>query len=129
MSAPDLNEFCGRCHRPPAASGVAIDWNYAWNVRHQPIYLSESACFRKSQGALSCLTCHQPHEPLERDPQRYNRVCASCHRAAHAASASKSNCVDCHMPRVSPQPPLRFTNHWIGVYPEGAKLKPRKVKN
>jgi hypothetical protein len=29
------------------------------------------------------------------------------------------------MPRVSPQAGLRFTNHWIGVYAAGAKLKPR----
>jgi hypothetical protein len=28
------------------------------------------------------------------------------------------------MPLVSPQPALRFTNHWIGVYRAGAKLKP-----
>jgi formate-dependent nitrite reductase cytochrome c552 subunit len=35
-----------------------------------------------------------------------------------------ANCIDCHMPKVSPQIPLRFTNHWIGVYGPGAKLKP-----
>jgi hypothetical protein len=28
------------------------------------------------------------------------------------------------MPLVSPQAPLRFTNHWIGIYRSGAKLKP-----
>jgi hypothetical protein len=125
MSAAALNRFCGVCHRPPAAAGVKIDWNFAWNVRHQPVYLSQSACFRKSDGALSCLSCHSPHQALNHDAGYYNRVCASCHPAAHLTQVNTMrNCIDCHMPRVSPQPPLRFTNHWIGVYGEGAKLKP-----
>ncbi|MGH9668242.1 MAG: multiheme c-type cytochrome, partial [Bryobacteraceae bacterium] len=125
MSAVALNRFCGVCHRPSAAAGVEIDWNVSWNVRHQPVYLSRSACFRKSNGALSCLSCHNPHEALSHDAGHYNRVCASCHSAAHAAKAgAMRNCIDCHMPRVSPQPPLRFTNHWIGVYGQGANLKP-----
>jgi hypothetical protein len=119
LSAAQLNQFCGKCHRPPAARGTEIDWNFAWNVRHQPLYLSQSACFRKSAGKLSCLTCHAPHEPLRHEDATYNRVCTSCHADAHPG-----NCVDCHMPRVSPQPPLRFTNHWIGIYRGDARLKP-----
>ncbi len=123
MSAAELNSFCGRCHRPPAGDAARIDWNYAWNVRHQPVYLSQSRCFQKSKGALSCLSCHAAHEPLRtRDAAYYNQRCASCHTVA---PGKPPNCVDCHMPRVAPQPPLRFTNHWIGVYGEGAKLKPR----
>ena len=123
MTATAINQFCGKCHRPPAASTGAIDWNYAWNVRHQPLYLSESACFRKSNGKLSCFSCHQAHEPLARNAAHYNQVCASCHAATHA-SAGMANCIDCHMPRVSPQTALRFTNHWIGTYADGAKLRP-----
>jgi hypothetical protein len=122
LSAPALNEFCGRCHRPPAAPGTRIDFNYAWNVRHQPVYLAESACFLKSNGRLSCLTCHNAHAPLETNSRAYNARCAGCHQ--QAPGACSTNCVDCHMPRVSPQPGLRFSNHWIGVYGEGSKLKP-----
>jgi hypothetical protein len=131
LSAAQLNDFCGQCHRPPASKGVRIDWNYAWNVRHQPIYLSESACFRKSGGALSCLTCHDPHDPAGRKPAtHYNARCVNCHSArsrppkAVCLERQPANCIDCHMPLVSPQSPLRFTNHWIGVYRDGAKLKP-----
>ncbi|MDQ2901480.1 MAG: hypothetical protein M3Y07_17035, partial [Acidobacteriota bacterium] len=97
--------------------------NYAWNVRHQPVYLSESLCFQKSVGALSCLTCHDPHESAQKKPAAYyNAKCISCH--AEGITERSSNCIDCHMPLVSPQAPLRFTNHWIGVYGAGAKLKP-----
>ena len=126
LTASKLNDFCGRCHRPPAAQGQSIDWDYAWNVRHQPVYLSQSECFKRSGGALSCLTCHTAHEKLERSASFYNQRCAGCHSSElrPPAAVCAPACIDCHMPRVAPQPPLRFTNHWIGVYGEGAKLKP-----
>jgi len=127
MPAKELNSFCGRCHRPPAATGVEIDWNYPWNVRHAPVYFSQSACFRKSGGGLSCLTCHEPHQALRRDASYYRERCSACHNRERRPpkAVCGANCVDCHMPRVSPQAGLSFTNHWIGVYGEGAKLKPR----
>ena len=125
LRAAELNVFCGRCHRPPESADGPLDWSYAWNVRHQPSHLGQSACFRKSKGALSCLSCHRPHDSAPRGQADYNRVCASCHSAAHAETERRQgNCVDCHMPLVSPQPPLRFTNHWIGVYGSGSKLTP-----
>lgn len=124
LSAAGVNEFCGRCHRPPAGGGTAIDWSYAWNVRHQPVYLSQSKCMKNSQGKLSCFTCHEPHRPLQKSAAAYNQRCLACH-AATTAAACRTNCIDCHMPRVSPQPALRFTNHRIGVYEGGSKLKPR----
>jgi predicted CXXCH cytochrome family protein len=124
LSAAGLNEFCGRCHRPPAAANAAIDWSFSWNIRHQPVYLSESQCFKKSRGALTCLTCHDPHETAgTAQLAGYNRRCLGCHPKA---AAKPANCVDCHMPRVSPQPPLRFSNHWIGIYRGSSKLKPER---
>ncbi len=133
FSAVRLNEFCGRCHRPPAAKTQNIDWNVSWNVRHQPVYLSESACFRKSKGVLSCLSCHDPHERAEKKPAAfYNDRCLNCHSSNApppkpvCRRQTVANCIDCHMPKVSPQSALQFTNHWIGVYGPGAKLKPAR---
>jgi hypothetical protein len=127
LSPIALNEFCGRCHRPPASEG-AIDWNYSWNVRHQPVYLSQSQCLQKSEGRLSCFTCHEAHQPLAKTAASYNERCASCHTAQGCrVLPERSNCIDCHMPRVSPQPGLRFSNHWIGVYGAGSKLKPNQA--
>jgi hypothetical protein len=124
LSAAGINDLCGGCHRMPAPPGVATDWTEPWNVRHQPVYLAESECFERSGGKLSCLACHDPHAPLARGGDAYRAKCAGCHSSAHAQS--KTGCVDCHMPKVSPRAPLRFTNHWIGVYGEGDRLRPRR---
>jgi hypothetical protein len=130
LSAPDLNQFCGTCHRAPEG-GPAIDLDKPFSVRHQPIYLSRSACFAGSKGALSCLTCHDPHRPLVHDAAHYNKQCLQCHAGVRHSTGStqrvvQNGCVDCHMPRVRAEQYLEFTNHWIGVYSDDAKLKPRR---
>jgi len=129
MPGAILNQFCGECHRKPQVGETATDWNDAWNTRHQPLYLAQSACFRKSGGRLTCLTCHDPHDPLRRqDVAFYNDKCVSCHSGkSHpvlATAANTDECIRCHMPGVSPRPNLQFANHWIGVYRERSPLKP-----
>jgi hypothetical protein len=130
MTAVEQNQFCGDCHRKPQQGETATNWNDPWNTRHQPLYLAQSACFRRSNSALTCLTCHDAHSPLRRgDAAFYNAKCAACHvSGTHpvlAPSRSTQDCVSCHMPPVSPREHLQFTNHWIGVYREGSPLKPR----
>jgi hypothetical protein len=129
MPAAAQIQICGDCHRKPQQGETATDWNDAWNTRHQPLYLSQSACFRKSNGALECTTCHDPHGPLRRNAAEfYNAKCAGCHAGKpHPALPTgnvSDNCVGCHMPEVSPRRHLQFANHWIGVYREGSPLKP-----
>ncbi|MCB1020232.1 MAG: hypothetical protein KDC27_09900 [Acidobacteria bacterium] len=125
--APDaLLEACGQCHRPPAQQPSEIDYRDPWNVRHQPLYLVRSACYRES-GALTCMSCHDAHGALVRnDPGRYDAACKSCHATETACGAGKTaDCARCHMPKVEPQEGLRFTNHWIGVFPAGEVYLPR----
>ena len=127
LTAAELNQLCGSCHRKPPTPLEDTDWTDPWNTRHQPVYLSQSACFRKSGGALSCLTCHAPHAPLSRVATEYNKRCAGCHAAVrHRSTLGARTCIECHMPGVQVSPELRFTNHWIGVYAQGATLRPRR---
>jgi hypothetical protein len=131
LESSALMKFCGECHRPPASQDVAIDWSDPWNVRHQPVYLTQSACFQKSVGGLSCMACHDPHQPLRRnDTAYYNERCAACHNAGkHPPAAicrSETGCASCHMPAVEPQAELTFHNHWIGVYAAGNALRPQR---
>lgn len=126
LNAVELNAFCGTCHRKPPEAGVEGDWTDPWNVRHQPASLSQAACFRKSAGRLSCLTCHDPHAPLVTTAKSYDQRCAECHRQVrHQTATAGAACVSCHMPEVQePAPQLQFTNHWIGIYAKGNSLVP-----
>ncbi len=122
LSAVELNDFCGSCHRK--AEDVS-DWSNSWNVRHEPAYLNQSACFRKSEGALSCLTCHDAHTPLSRASASYDGRCVTCHTTVrHRTPVGGGTCVGCHMPQVRTSAQLQFTNHWIGVYAKGRPLVP-----
>ena len=114
LSGTELNNLCGACHRRDAAG---TDWSDAWNVRHQPVYLSQSACFKK--GTVTCMTCHVAHTDARRD------ACAGCHQQVkHRTALAGRSCVDCHMPTVAPNRELKFANHWIGIYAAGAPLRP-----
>jgi hypothetical protein len=125
MTADQLNNFCGACHRMPAGAGDTPDLRDPWNVRHQPLLLAASACFRESQGGLSCLTCHSPHAALETKLEAYDAVCARCHAAPkHSQPIAGRACAECHMPVVRPQPNLEFSNHRIAIYQPADPLSP-----
>ena len=126
-SGEELNQLCGACHRASLGDAALNDWTNAWNVRHQPLYLEQSRCFRASAGGLSCITCHRPHEVLQRAvPAYYRQKCLDCHRqiGSSCGTPAESNCVTCHMPLASANSQLGFTNHWIGIYRERSKLIP-----
>jgi hypothetical protein len=114
LTSIEINEVCGACHRMPPAAGVETNWDNPWNTRHQPVYLSQSACFLKSEGRLSCLTCHNPHSDAKVD---VSRRCSGCHeKPRHQSAVGQQACAGCHMPEVRPNQWLGFRNHWIGVY-------------
>lgn len=125
FTAGHLNQFCGQCHRTPAAAGESPNLGDPWNARHQPLMLAASVCFRESKGRLSCLTCHSPHTPLERKAGAYDAACGQCHAAPrHKLSVVGRACVECHMPAVRAQPYLAFANHRIGVYSQANPMVP-----
>jgi hypothetical protein len=111
---------CGECHRTPPARGSSPtpELDDPLSVRFQPVGLMASRCFQAS-GKLSCLTCHDAHEPLRRDDAVfYTGRCLSCHTAPAAAGtqcrrSSQHNCLPCHMEKTSPAPHLSFTDHRI----------------
>ena len=89
-----------------------------------PDRLTQSECFRQTtpEKPLTCITCHDPHVPIEAlGREHYDSACMSCHESAaveeiHPEPITNS-CVSCHMPASgsSDIPHVQITDHLIRV--------------
>jgi hypothetical protein len=121
FSAAEQLQLCGRCHRlPEMITPGSIRPDNAVLVRHQPVGLLQSACYKRSNGALTCLTCHEPHARASHDRASYEPTCLSCHQQPPQTLCSispRSGCIDCHMPRRDVARGMMFSDHWIRTHP------------
>lgn len=133
MSAEQSAQFCGECHRT---------WEYVaehgphsvGNVRFQPYRLTNSKCFDVDDVRISCTTCHNPHEKVDRVAAHYDAKCGACHSdvtetggnaGAKICKVGTKDCATCHMPKTDlPGAHHQFTDHDIRIvaknqpYPE-----------
>jgi hypothetical protein len=131
MGAEEVSNFCGQCHRT-WDTVVRNHWHGPAFVRFQPYRLANSKCFIGNDKRISCLGCHDPHQPVNHDVSYYDAKCLACHTAAKSTAAgitpvagtppikvcsvSKSNCSSCHMPKIElPQGHSQFTDHQIRI--------------
>jgi hypothetical protein len=123
-TAESLLGLCGQCHRHPSRFPAdRIRSDDVQLARFQPIGLMQSSCFTKSQGALSCVSCHNPHDKASKDQAIYEAACLTCHgRPAKAVDRNRNcpvspsqGCIDCHMPKVDSGQRVLFTDHWIRI--------------
>jgi len=132
----ELVDFCGACHRAPLDVTSAKDFSQL-NIRFQPYRLSKSRCWSRPDPRITCVGCHNPHEPLVRDAGFYDAKCLACHSAAstdatvdgpHSPQPGKpstcpvstEHCVKCHMPKYqNPQFHGSFTDHDIRIVRPG----------
>jgi predicted CXXCH cytochrome family protein len=65
-----------------------------FEINHHAYRLRQSLCYIK--GGITCISCHDPHQPLKKDPRLANvvSICLGCHQR-HTES---NDCVRCHMP-------------------------------
>jgi Cytochrome c554 and c-prime len=119
MSAEDMSNFCGQCHRTwdeIASSGVLG----IANIRFQPYRLTSSKCYDADDARIRCTACHDPHRELVREDAAYDTKCLACHGggkpAAKFCRVAKENCVSCHMPKLEmPGSHYKFTDHNIRI--------------
>jgi tetratricopeptide (TPR) repeat protein len=102
-----------------------------FEIVNAPYRLRQSQCYLKSGGALTCETCHNPHD-LHKGPESagyYASICMKCHAAAlptqiaaHRHPAS-NDCVSCHMPRRRTEDVVHavMTDHLIQRHSPPAK--------
>jgi predicted CXXCH cytochrome family protein len=94
------------------APGTGYDDKF--EIANAAFRLLKSSCFLKSNGALTCTTCHNPHQAAqgEQAASRYVRACLSCHATAHHTA---ENCLTCHMPqrRTDDVVHVVMTDHYI----------------
>ena len=155
-------DVCKRCHMQGAsvfATGQSpLDWrpgkplstheNVFWprqpdSTSHfimasHPDRLAMSACYQaswdpsKGLEPMTCLTCHDPHLPVEETPlELKSAACTNCHENALqkgitgvictdpgvVSGSNTAACASCHLPK-SPStdiPHIRITDHYIRV--------------
>jgi len=138
-NAVGITRQCGDCHTVDPPGEIQEDPEDPRYVRSPAVTLTLSRCYKESSGALSCLTCHDPHRDDEHVVAHHEAKCLSCHfdegtrsgGAVKSPTAShigrgrvckvnpKNDCLKCHMPKI-PAPALRtsLTDHYIRVRKE-----------
>jgi predicted CXXCH cytochrome family protein len=93
-----------------------------FEINHHAYRLRQSLCYIK--GGISCISCHDPHQPLAKDPRLTNvvSVCLGCHKR-HTES---NDCVRCHMPSRRAQDVVHvvMTDHKIQRRPPPDLIAP-----
>lgn len=128
LDPEQVSSLCGQCHRT-FDGAMRNHWRGPAFVRFQPYRLELSKCFIGSDPRISCLACHDPHQPANRTVSFYDAKCLACHAKGVPASAgvnprvcpvAKQNCTTCHMPKVElPGGHAQFSDHFIRVVKPG----------
>ena len=128
-------DFCGACHRTPADVSVQESGRIGLRGVRYPAYrLERSFCWGKSGDArITCIACHDPHKPLEKDLASYDSKCLQCHATAgHRATANQAaacavaskNCASCHMPKFGLKSDhIVLTDHFIRIVRPGSPYR------
>jgi len=125
LEPADSVDFCGACHATFWDVKLADEKGIA-TLRSQPYRLLSSRCWSGGDARITCIACHNPHQPLERSAGAYDSRCLGCHidagaapsrgRAAAACPVAGANCVSCHMPKYEVQElHHEFTDHLIRI--------------
>ena len=99
-----------------------------------------STCWQKSQGRLTCTSCHDPHGKSGTPDEYYRQRCLTCHESGNATchlpvaerllQSPGDSCVFCHMPASETRdvPHIAQTDHRVLRKPMAAPRSSGKGK-
>ena len=108
-----------------------------FEINHHPYRLEQSRCFIASAGAMSCVSCHDPHRKVAAAERvaHYRAACLKCHEVdacrleemvaeAPQPAVAADDCAACHMPKRRPEDVVQvvMTDHFIRRQPGGPEL-------
>ena len=110
---------CYDCHSKKEVDFLEKDDDRMINFTAHSSRLSLSKCF--TEGGITCITCHDPHQKYSETINQLNKPCLQCHAKELTKIENHQNnldCAACHMPRKESAdiPHLSPTEHWIKVY-------------
>ena len=126
LSASQSVDFCGACHR--TWWDVVGKYTDVGAIRFPAYRLEGSRCWGEGDARLTCIACHDPHQPLVQDSAAYDDKCLACHQSRKETQNSStrtvaprcpvgtSACATCHLPKYEiPGMHLTFTDHKIRI--------------
>ncbi len=128
-NAATINKQCSDCHIVGPLGLIMAKPDDPGFLRSPGATLTASRCFTESNGAFSCLSCHDGHFDADKSPASEEAKCLACHsgqqpkqpaRAAVKAKVcpvnAKTGCLECHMPKIfRPLLHMALTDHYIRV--------------
>lgn len=86
-----------------------------FEINHHGFRFWSSDCYQESDGALACISCHDPHVKPESTAFRkqVSGVCLGCHqdqKTNHTpAAVNQDDCASCHMPKTRTHDVIKVT--------------------
>jgi hypothetical protein len=99
LPATTVNQTCGQCHNLHDTSIISAPRTDPVWYRFQSLALTWSRCYTETEGNLSCVTCHDPHDYGETSTARHEAKCLSCHGPAPAPASTSRG-----LPQGTPTP-------------------------
>jgi Tfp pilus assembly protein PilF len=163
LPAKQRDSVCFQCHMLPAVAVIGVrkfdrtDYSFRpgelisdymlhvdiddanrkkserFEINHHAYRLTQSECFIKSAGKLSCISCHNPHKKIKAQEriQHYGAVCLSCHSKHKVTSGNNpDDCMACHMPQRRTQDVVHvlMTDHKIQKITASQKQRLAPIK-